>query len=52
MIIYLRFAFEISNFKSRLDNTQVYLGGYQNEEHAAEAYDVAALKTKGLKVRG
>ncbi|KAL6765078.1 AP2-domain-containing protein, partial [Haematococcus lacustris] len=28
---------------------QVYLGGYEHEEHAAEAYDVAALKTKGLK---
>ena len=26
---------------------QVYLGGYEHEEHAAEAYDVAALKTKG-----
>lgn len=28
----------------------MYLGGYENEEHAAEAYDVAALKTKGSKV--
>lgn len=25
---------------------QVYLGGYEGEEHAAEAYDVAALKCK------
>lgn len=25
---------------------QVYLGGYVEEEHAAEAYDVAALKCK------
>lgn len=25
---------------------QVYLGGYMSEEHAAEAYDVAALKCK------
>jgi len=24
-------------------------GGYEQEEHAAEAYDVAALKVKGLK---
>ena len=30
---------------------QVYLGGYEHEEHAAEAYDVAALKSKGLNVR-
>lgn len=30
---------------------QVYLGGYEQEEHAAEAYDVAALKCKGRKVR-
>jgi AP2-like factor (euAP2 lineage) len=30
---------------------QVYLGGYEHEEHAAEAYDVAALKCKGRKVR-
>lgn len=30
---------------------QVYLGGYENEEHAAEAYDVAALKCKGKKVK-
>lgn len=29
---------------------QVYLGGYEAEEHAAEAYDVAALKCKGVKV--
>ncbi|KXZ46408.1 hypothetical protein GPECTOR_44g82 [Gonium pectorale] len=28
---------------------QVYLGGYEEEEHAAEAYDVAALKCKGSK---
>jgi hypothetical protein len=26
---------------------QVYLGGYEAEEHAAEAYDIAALKAKG-----
>ncbi len=26
---------------------QVYLGGYECEEHAAEAYDIAALKNKG-----
>ena len=30
---------------------QVYLGGYELEEHAAEAYDVAALKCKGKKVK-
>ena len=30
---------------------QVYLGGYEHEEHAAEAYDVAALKCKGFKVK-
>ena len=30
---------------------QVYLGGYEDEEHAAEAYDVAALKCKGFKVK-
>ncbi len=29
---------------------QVYLGGYEKEEHAAEAYDVAVLKVKGLTV--
>ena len=26
---------------------QVYLGGYECEEHAGEAYDIAALKSKG-----
>jgi len=31
----------------RLAHLQVYLGGYEHEEHAAEAYDVAALKNKG-----
>ncbi len=30
---------------------QVYLGGYEAEEHAAEAYDVAALKCKGPRVK-
>ena len=30
---------------------QVYLGGYEHEEHAAEAYDVAALKCKGTRVK-
>lgn len=29
-------------------NKQKYLGGYEKEEHAAEAYDMAALKTKGF----
>lgn len=29
----------------------MYLGGYELEEHAAEAYDVAALKCKGIKVK-
>ena len=28
---------------------QMYLGGYEKEEHAAEAYDVAAMKCKGGK---
>lgn len=30
---------------------QVYLGGYEKEEHAAEAYDIAALKSKGTNVK-
>lgn len=30
---------------------QVYLGGYEQEAHAAEAYDVAALKCKGSNVK-
>jgi len=30
---------------------QVYLGGYEEEAHAAEAYDVAALKCKGKTVK-
>eukprot|EP00210_Caulerpa_lentillifera_P002776 g2652.t1 len=30
---------------------QVYLGGYEKEEHAAEAYDIAALKSKGSNVK-
>ena len=30
---------------------EVYLGRYELEEHAAEAYDVAALKIKGHKVK-
>ena len=30
---------------------QVYLGGYECEEHAAEAYDIAALKCKGRRTK-
>ncbi|QDZ21216.1 AP2-like ethylene-responsive transcription factor [Chloropicon primus] len=30
---------------------QVYLGGYEREDHAAEAFDVAALKCKGSKAK-
>lgn len=30
---------------------QVYLGGYEHAEHAAEAYDVAAIKCRGFKVK-
>jgi len=30
---------------------QVYLGGYECEEHAAEAYDIAALKSKGARTK-
>lgn len=30
---------------------QVYLGGYEFEEHAAEAYDIAALKSKGRRTK-
>ena len=30
---------------------QVYLGGYECEEHAAEAYDIAALKSKGRRTK-
>jgi hypothetical protein len=29
-------------------NKQIYLGGYEKERDAAEAYDVAALKIKGF----
>lgn len=29
----------------------MYLGGYEREEHAAEAYDVAALKCKGRSIK-
>ncbi|KAI8469167.1 MAG: hypothetical protein J3K34DRAFT_514276 [Monoraphidium minutum] len=32
-------------------HSQVYLGGFEVEESAAEAYDMAALKTKGLDVK-
>jgi len=28
---------------------QIYLGGYSNEEHAAEAFDIVALKCKSMK---
>ncbi|GAB4819072.1 hypothetical protein N2152v2_006118 [Parachlorella kessleri] len=30
---------------------QVYLGGYDTEEHAAEAFDIAALKCKGRRTK-
>ena len=30
---------------------QVYLGGFEHESHAAEVYDVAALRVKGSKAR-
>ena len=29
-------------------NKQIYLGGYDSEETAAQAYDIAALKVKGF----
>ena len=29
-------------------NKQIYLGGYECESQAAEAHDMAALKTKGF----
>ncbi|EFN55119.1 hypothetical protein CHLNCDRAFT_23683, partial [Chlorella variabilis] len=29
----------------------VYAGGYEQEEHAAEAFDIAALKCKGRRVK-
>ncbi len=29
----------------------MYLGGYEHAEHAAEAYDVAAIKCRGFKVK-
>ena len=35
----------------RESGKQVYLGGYTHEEHAAEAFDVACLKAKGLKAK-
>lgn len=34
-----------------LSSRQVYLGGYDDEDAAAEAYDVAALKCKGSNVK-
>ncbi len=30
---------------------QCLVGGYEQEEHAAEAYDIAALKCKGRRVK-
>ena len=33
----------------KMTGKQVYLGGYEEEDHAAEAYDLAAIKIKGDK---
>ena len=34
-----------------MEKRQVYLGGYNLEEHAASAHDVAAIKLKGAKAK-
>ena len=45
MLVCLKLAKLISPFT--FSRRQVYLGGYEAEEAAAEAYDMAVLKTKG-----